>query len=293
MDSDEAIRWLIRRLNVLLADQLKALLEGKHIYQRVSINPNPIVKEWRGKVYPSEQDKFDRKVDLALERIQFTPASSLTDQPTQGQQHLLVRNVKVFCGECGEAEAFAPIRFEESGLGQPTTAAEGRTQLFSFTYQCQRCKSAFVGFLVRKESWYLSLDGRSPMEHIQLPKYIPKTEQPLFRDAVIAIHGGKTLAALFYLRTFIEQFARRLTGLTGKATGDEIMTAYSATLPITQRDQMPSLKEWYEKLSIALHSAKEDAELFEQAKEAIEQHFDIRRVFKIPETPRAPADASS
>jgi hypothetical protein len=41
---------------------------------------------------------------------------------------------------------------------------------------------------------------------------------------------------------------------------------------------MPSLGEWYEKLSEALHSAKEDSELFESAREKIEKHFDIRRV---------------
>lgn len=280
----------MRRLNGLLADQLKVLLERKHIYQRVSVDPKPILVEWRGKVYPSELKAFDHTADLTLGRIQFTPADNLTEISTGvPQPNLLVQNVKVFCMECGEAEAFAPIRSAEIGYGPSTTARAGRTQLFSLTYQCQRCKSALIGFLVRKESWHLSLDGRSPMEHIVLPKHIPKPEQNLFRDAVIAIHGGKTLAALFYLRTFIEQFARRLTSLTGKVTGDEIMTAYSETLPIAQRDQMPSLKEWYEKLSIALHSGTDDAGLFEQAKEAIESHFDIRRVFKIPEIPPAKA----
>jgi hypothetical protein len=45
---------------------------------------------------------------------------------------------------------------------------------------------------------------------------------------------------------------------------------------------MPSLREWYDKLSEALHSAREGAPLFETAKAQIERHFDIRRVFKIP-----------
>jgi hypothetical protein len=50
---------------------------------------------------------------------------------------------------------------------------------------------------------------------------------------------------------------------------------------------MPSLREWYDKLSEALHSAKEDAGLFESAKTEIEKHFDIRRVFAISETTAA------
>jgi hypothetical protein len=201
---------------------------------------------------------------------------------------LIIGNIKIFCTRCGEPEAFAPVYYrdvtKEIQTDWPQVAPlPTALQLFSLAYQCQRCKDALVGFLVRREAWHLMLDGRSPMEHIALPKYIPRTEETFFRDAIIAMHGGKTLAALFYLRTFIEQFARRQTGMTGRATGDEIMAAYSEALPPAQRDQMPSLKEWYEKLSVALHSATEDAELFEEAKEKIEQHFDIRRVFKIRE----------
>jgi hypothetical protein len=108
------------------------------------------------------------------------------------------------------------------------------------------------------------------------------------------MHGGKILAALFYLRTFIEQFARRVTGTTGKETGDVIMERYSATLPANQRNMMPSLREWYGKLSEALHEAREDENLLEAALEAIENHFDIRRVHKIPEgSPAKPASKTN
>ena len=61
------------------------------------------------------------------------------------------------------------------------------------------------------------------------------------------------------------------------------MAAYGQILPEKLRDEMPSLREWYGKLSDALHSAREDAQLFEDARAEIEKHFDIRRVFKIPE----------
>ena len=44
---------------------------------------------------------------------------------------------------------------------------------------------------------------------------------------------------------------------------------------------MPSLKEWYERLSVPIHSAKEPPELFEEARSEIERHFDIRRLFRI------------
>lgn len=121
------------------------------------------------------------------------------------------------------------------------------------------------------------------MEYVDVPKCIPKEERNLFRDAMIAAHGGKILAALFYLRVFIEQFARRVIGETGRRYGVELMEEYGRTLPVAHRDTMPSLREWYEKLSDPIHAAREDDQLFEAAREAIEQHFEIRRVFKIPE----------
>jgi hypothetical protein len=92
------------------------------------------------------------------------------------------------------------------------------------------------------------------------------------------------LAALFYLRTFIEQFARRVTGTAGKSTGDELFDDYSKMLPTPMKDHMPSLREWYDKLSGALHSANGDSELFQTAKSEIELHFDFRRIYKMPET---------
>ncbi|MFY9560310.1 MAG: hypothetical protein WAQ52_08770 [Terriglobales bacterium] len=44
---------------------------------------------------------------------------------------------------------------------------------------------------------------------------------------------------------------------------------------------MPSLREWYDKLSAKLHGADEDEVLFETARTEIEEHFDIRRVYKM------------
>jgi hypothetical protein len=129
------------------------------------------------------------------------------------------------------------------------------------------------------------------MEQVEVPKYIPKEERLLFRDALIAAHGGKILAALFYLRVFIEQFARRVTGETGRRYGDELMEEYGKTLPDQYRSMMPSLREWFEKLSEPIHAARDDEKLFEEAKEAITQHFEIRKVFKIRGTP--PKSASS
>lgn len=117
-----------------------------------------------------------------------------------------------------------------------------------------------------------------------MPNFIPKKEAKVYRDALIAYHGGKTLGGLFYLRTFIEQFERRQTGwLSERKTGDEIMEEYAKLLPDPPRSQMPSLLDWYDKLSGALHSANADAGLFEKSVADIDRHFDFRRLYGIPE----------
>jgi len=62
------------------------------------------------------------------------------------------------------------------------------------------------------------------------------------------------------------------------------MSMYADTIPQNLRDTMPSLAEWYGKLSAAIHTATEDAALFESARERIEEHFDIRRIHKLDES---------
>jgi hypothetical protein len=48
---------------------------------------------------------------------------------------------------------------------------------------------------------------------------------------------------------------------------------------------MPSLAEWYEKLSVALHAADPDEALFKDAQEKIEKHCEIRKAMDISQTP--------
>ncbi len=47
-----------------------------------------------------------------------------------------------------------------------------------------------------------------------------------------------------------------VTGEAGRRFGDELMAEYGNTLPNAHRDTMPSLREWYEKLSEPIHAAK-------------------------------------
>jgi hypothetical protein len=277
-------------------EQLKTLLETKHLYQRVSIQSNDIVTPLIEKVIPGHQSNYLGQIQKGIRGRLILTENATFDGLNNLQLWLPLKNVKLFCIECDAREAFRPIWYEDMtfsirGKHQTQRVLGTETfkipfpdnfQLFALVYQCQRCESLPTAFIVKREGTDLFLEGRSPIEHVELPKFIPKDDLKWFRDAVIAFQTGKVLAALFYLRTFIEQFARRKTNTLGdKKTGDEIMSAYADTLPKNLRDTMPSLAEWYDKLSAALHTATEDSALFDAAREKLEEHFEIRRVHKL------------
>ena len=69
-------------------------------------------------------------------------------------------------------------------------------QLFFVAYQCQHCQGASEGFLIRREGWRFSLDGRSPMEEVQVQGHIPKSERTLYRDSMIAVCWKTTRGCL-------------------------------------------------------------------------------------------------
>lgn len=277
-----------------MSEQLKLLLETKHLYQKVSISPEELASEFKQRVAPASLRPFEELAQEFLASVSFTPADRQLffggrDNIPEPQLTLLINGLKLFCCECDTKEVANPIWYFDLknellklySHGQVQTPPPLGFQMFFLSYQCQRCRGTPQAFLVRRHGWQLILEGRSPIEHVEVPAFIPKQEERFFRDAVLAYNSGKILAALFYMRTFIEQFARRQTGITGRVPGDEIMEAYNKTLPPENRGQMPSLKEWYERLSVPIHSAEEPPNLFEEARLEIEHHFDFRRVLRI------------
>jgi len=282
------------------SQELKNLIENKHLYQKVDISPTDILAtEVKNENHSGEKENLIRWGKEELPRDRFALAQSQLFTASRATAELppiltlALCHLSLFCKHCGRREAFAPAWYRDvsneirvavaSGASKHITLPDG-FQMFFLVYQCQHCLGTPEGFLVRRDGWTLSLHGRSPIEWVELPSHIPKDESKHYRDALIAFNSGKLLAALFYLRTFVEQFARRLTGLTGRVMGEEILDAYYAKLPSPTKDQMPSLREWHDKLSEALHAAREDAPLFETGKAAIDKHFEIRKVFGIPET---------
>ena len=82
-----------------------------------------------------------------------------------------------------------------------------------------------------------------------MPPVIPKAQRKYFSDAIIAHHASHTLAGLFLLRTFIEQFwlSLNLTSepIDQRLTGENFGEAYAKTLPSDFKSRFPSLGDLY------------------------------------------------
>ena len=140
---------------------------------------------------------------------------------------------------------------------------------------------------MRREGLKIRLSGRDPIEVVSLPEFLPKAQSKYYSNARIAHHAGQTLAGLFLLRVFIEQFWRSLPVMQAllkqdsRTPGEKQGEAYQGTLPKDFRSRFSSLSEVYSNLSAGMHSAEATAELFDDACRKIEEHFDARRLYRI------------
>lgn len=128
--------------------------------------------------------------------------------------------------------------------------------------------------------------GRSPIEHVDVPEHLPSGRvRDYYSGAIVAHQSGQTLAGLFLLRTFIEQWVKSLGAPHEYA--DKAIEWYMDTLPHFFKAAFPSLRDLYGELSIAIHAANASAELFDGTKRKIDKHFDGRRVHEIALPPKA------
>ncbi len=187
--------------------------------------------------------------------------------------------VRLLCPVCDDIEAFN--FWGNESAQQPISLGSPGKQAFCFPLQCQRCKTAVIVLLVRRIGRKIMLTGRSEFEEVKAPSLIPKDQRKFYSQAIIAYQSGRALAGVFLLRTLIEQHMRAVTGNSAELGGYDLCDSYAKSLPLDFKQQFPSLKEIYKKLSDAMHAAKADNVLFESQRSEIERHFDALRLFKI------------
>lgn len=298
----------MQEFSVIVAQSLthafKRLLSEKHLYQSVEVDLSAIPKiahelrhtlakpltsnmRERGPRIPSTEDVTRIGMQTATRSWEPANPSLPGARPIpQGEPDYIefqLPTINTFCTHCEANWPFNPI-FDTYQL---TVRALGQHQWFFLGYQCQQCKGLPVRFLVRREGLKLRLAGRDPIEVLPTPKELPKTQSKYFSDAMVAHHAGQTLAGLFLLRVFIEQFWRTVPAVQdllkqdSRAPGERQGDAYQSSLPTDFKSRFPSLKDVYARLSEAIHAADAKATLFEEASAKIIEHFEARRLFKI------------
>jgi hypothetical protein len=197
----------------MITTTLKLLLELKHLYQSITLQPSLLLDSFLNRVDQGESGYIADSFSAAIQDNWFPldKSSGNTERGNQLATQFVTPDVKLFCETCSRVEAFNSIRSADLLWQEPLTnryALSGSTvQIFVFSFLCQSCKSVPEAFLVRRQRLKLTISGRSPIEPVDVPIVIRKPVKSFYSDAVVAHQSGQTLAGIFLLRTLIEQWA--------------------------------------------------------------------------------------
>lgn len=274
---------------------LKILLENKHLYQSVlTSSGDDIVNAAVIKVDRLNNDRVVKQIREMYQGLWHAfPPSKGYQIPfyhktviEEAKLAFLIPHVKLFCHKCDRIEAFNCLSGEDSldfdvtGLDLTHIENKSASQVFVLSFLCQSCKVIPEVFLVRREGNKLTLSGRSPIEHVELPHVIPKAIANFFSGAVVAHQSGQTLAGVFLLRVFLEQWVQSRAKKSDLKV-DQAIDEYMEALPTDFKGRFPSFRTIYENLSVDIHGAKGSPELFEKTRQQIIEHFEARRLFKL------------
>lgn len=290
MDPNDAIGRAIHIFAEEVHAHLKQLLERKHLYQNFQIDVDKIESQTVAITYPDKrkyaEDTFRAYVAEPWVLVQPHPPNAPPIGPLpSGRRSAQIDfpTIRLFCRECERLEPYNVATAEDLTAKLPPAAikkAKLTLQIFAAGYICQGCKAPPEFFMLRRDGTKLSVVGRTPMAYVDVPSFIPKSHHKFYRGAIVAFQSRQVLPALFMLRTFIEQFANAQVNVQG-LRADEILDRYMAGLPAPVRDNFPSPRQTYARLSEAIHAAREDETLYEQSLGEINEHFDARRLYKV------------
>jgi len=272
------------RIGERITSALADLLIRKHLYQSTGVGYQDLLNEIPGvreALRDVTRDQLAEEASShweALDKANRTP--SIHETPPNIS--FSTPDVKLYCVTCDRVEAFNSVSSldisERSFHEGFRNSKDEAVQIFGFSFQCQSCKGPPEVFLVRRAGNRLTLSGRAPIEHVEVPPELPKLIRKWYKSAIVAHQSGQTLAGLFLLRTLIEQWVRQTTG-DSDSKADACLEQYKNTLPDDFKQRFPSLGDIYRHLSEDIHSARGSVELFEQSRERIVKHFDARRIF--------------
>lgn len=274
-----------KELPFLITAAFRQLLENKHLYQKVEIDVKELMMSASvaSKCTSPCHKPFAAKCFKILDWI-WRIENKATGHSKVFDVDALIFSlpaIKIFCATCKGIWPFNAYPPDAHEILNHKVGMNWQ-QIFVLGYECQSCKGLPTVFMVRRNGLQLFLEGRSPIEYVEVPKVIPKEQRKYYSDAIVAHNSGQTLAGLFLLRTFIEQYVRRHSA-NPELPADKLIENYMEQLPVDFKERFPSLGKIYSDLSAAIHKAEALVDLFDKTIADLIQHFDAKRLFKIDE----------
>jgi hypothetical protein len=293
----DVISGFPQELAALVSQATKNLLESRHLYQSIVVDVNALVAKVASRTETRSKENFlkwaanaaqwpwivsDRSSLQAL-------LQSLSSNVDSSRVTWQAPDIKSFCKQCDRLEPFNAVDATNFlAFSNPASggflSGKTRHQVYVTSYLCQSCKAIPEVFVIQREGSKLTLCGRSPMETVLVPKAVPKEISRFVSGAAVAHNSGQTLAGLFLLRTAVEQWSMLYALPEDRA--DEALEKYMQNLPEDFKARFPSMRNLYGELSAAIHRADGNVALFDIAMAKVNEHFEARRLFKLPTPPK-------
>ena len=184
MSPSQGYEQIRRVVGQHIAETIKTLLEKKHLYRSLEVaSPQAAIGSVVMEVQPAVENGRKIREELALEADALILTrwnlvdprgswSALNDECT-----VIIPHIKTFCLECDRVEPFNCVAATDYLVSKAPLASyhtgSGIVQNFVLSFWCQGCKRIPEVFIVRRVGSKLTLCGRSPMEHVDVPKYLP------------------------------------------------------------------------------------------------------------------------
>ena len=277
LDTDEFYRDQLRFFCKKMEQCLVDILQTKMLYQNCSVDISDLHVDMSLKHSQEE----------AIATFQQSPLLFSIRHPSVIVQSLCAENqvfapetVSTDCATCkGEITPHNPIKVITDGIFQ----YDGKDQTIVFIYKCQKCKKAPLVFLVRRQGFKLQLVGRNHVSRPTLPASFPKEQESLFLEAETAFRTGSHLASVCLLRVALEQYMRRVIGLSSACSGDQLWEFYKQRLPTDfPFGRVCNLGEIYGQLSEVMHrpdSLKDTT--FSECREKLNIFFEYVSLFPL------------
>ena len=192
-------------MGTAIHDALKALLSEGYLYQNRSIDLAPVIakadhtysataledeftyRPWT----PYSQNRGFTSVERNFTNLRPTDALGIPAR----EMHLMfvIPTIMTWCSQCKSTElhdsiphlSLSPYHINPESIKEPLGY-----QTLLFNLQCQKCKSAPITFMVRRELLKLQLCGRSKPYFPAVPREIPKALREIYSASVGAVACG-------------------------------------------------------------------------------------------------------